>query len=510
MRVPFYQFVFALFCVLGGYRVVYLHILPENMLLPCLVAVVACAVIYGLVVLAVKDVHKSAMITSMSLVGFFSFSGFYEALKMALPGSMMPDQLVVCAIYLVLLLVLLVPFIKRSKDWSVFTPGLNIAAVLLLVVNLIEPTAHVLDVNSRFEQCRKSLHDQAFSWKVKDTQDRRPDIYYIVVDAFANPQTLKEVYDYDDGAFLNFLRERKFYVAQDARSNYDRTMLSFASFLNLDYLGAVGGPIAKSTQDCQFCYRLAQNSTLLTYLRDRLGYKIINLSSGYDPTNQMPSAEKNIGYGLGSAFFIGLSGLTLYSPFENHLHFLRNLYLGNRLTSFAKAGEIASIPGPKFVLEHCEFPHPPFVIDAEGKELALSPKLMSEDYTKERYLGQLQFTENQLEKLVGELLSRPGQKPVIIIHSDHGPALTPDKSSPQYDRERMRILLAVYFPDEMYDELYPSMSLVNLGRAVLNHLFGAELSRLPDRSYVSPDNYPFDFADVTQRLNKEPDSNSTQ
>ena len=64
----------------------------------------------------------------------------------------------------------------------------------------------------------------------------QPDIYYIITDEYARADVLEEFYDHDNSGFLDQLRERGFYVAEQSFSNYALTFLSLASSLDMRYV----------------------------------------------------------------------------------------------------------------------------------------------------------------------------------------------------------------------------------------------------------------------------------
>ena len=76
------------------------------------------------------------------------------------------------------------------------------------------------------------------------------------------------------------------------------------------------------------------------------------------------------------------------------------------------------------------------------------------------------------------------QDDIIIIQGDHGPWL-------QSKAKRMQILNAYYLPGHN-DQLYPTITPVNSFRLVFNHYFGATYPLLPDQSYFSTYDDPFD------------------
>jgi hypothetical protein len=67
-------------------------------------------------------------------------------------------------------------------------------------------------------------------------------------------------------------------------------------------------------------------------------------------------------------------------------------------------------------------------------------------------------------------------------------------------QERMAILNAIYFPENEYDALYPSISPVNTFRLIFSHFFGSDELLLPDVHYFSLFQAPFDFIQVDQLL----------
>ena len=63
-----------------------------------------------------------------------------------------------------------------------------------------------------------------------------PDIYYIILDGYGRQDALMEDYGYDNTAFLNFLEEQGFFVADCSRSNYSQTKFSLLTSLNMDFV----------------------------------------------------------------------------------------------------------------------------------------------------------------------------------------------------------------------------------------------------------------------------------
>ncbi len=59
------------------------------------------------------------------------------------------------------------------------------------------------------------------------------------MDAYTSNGVLKEYFDFDNSAFTDYLKEKGFYVADKAISNYGQTVLSIPSALNMSYLDSI-------------------------------------------------------------------------------------------------------------------------------------------------------------------------------------------------------------------------------------------------------------------------------
>ncbi len=64
----------------------------------------------------------------------------------------------------------------------------------------------------------------------------KPDIYYIIFDAYASSKQLKDEYGYSNQAIEDFLHNKGFYIAKDSKSNYNYTAFSIGSTLNMNYI----------------------------------------------------------------------------------------------------------------------------------------------------------------------------------------------------------------------------------------------------------------------------------
>ncbi len=328
------------------------------------------------------------------------------------------------------------------------------------------------------------------------------DIYYIILDGFGRPDILRQYYGLDLQPFVAFLRSRGFYVVDQARSNYAQTYLSIASTLNLNYLDDVAATMGTAARDRHPLGQAIRANALMA-LAHEAGYEIAAITSDYEATLAFDRADRCA---------CGRFGLSELEQATLAATPLAALPLG-RWTSDSHRRKVvasfdaleASVPSARrtFVFAHVIAPHPPFLFNADGSARAPSRPLLGfrdgshfpgsrADYVA-GYRDQAQYVVRRLTAIVTRLLDRPGPRPAIVIHGDHGPGsrLDWDDAARSDMRERLAIFSAYHLPDDG-PAPYATMTPVNGARALASRYFGVTLPYLPDRSYFSTWMRPFD------------------
>ncbi|HNB21001.1 MAG TPA: hypothetical protein PKZ32_01200, partial [Candidatus Melainabacteria bacterium] len=300
----------------------------------------------------------------------------------------------------------------------------------------------------------------------------KPDVYYVVIDGFASSATLKDLLGYDNSGFIDYLKQKGFYVAQESMSNHDRTVLSVTSSLNMGLMTPLAEVAGKSNPSSNVPIKLLRDNRVMKFFK-RAGYRIVNVCSGFCLTDFIPQADVNLRSGWGTGFSMSLLHLSLLGALEPFLHAVENEYANVRTAPVRRAAEIAEIQGPKFVLIHCLLTHPPFIFDEIGRARPLTKELLSAPYVKDSYLAQLKFTEKNLKKLLNVLCHSQSGEPIVILQSDHGSACTDWHDKRNFTLERMRILNAYKVPARIKESLYSSITPVNTFPLLLNELFAA-------------------------------------
>jgi hypothetical protein len=375
------------------------------------------------------------------------------------------------------------------------TGGLNVVAAVLLAFLGVQAAANLTQAGAREAGPPAPALAQA-------AESGGPDIYFIVLDGYARADVLAQYYGFDNGPFLDGLRQRGFQVSDASRSNFYWTFLSIGSALNLDYIQAlVDGGLDPGSRDRTELYRILRDNRAAQFLRQR-GYRYVHLQSTWGATASNPYADEFLPChaGLfGNEYLRAVADASWLRALESKASLdIASCHLQN----FDALAAQARAPGPKFVFAHFVPPHHPYLFDRDGTVLRRATisdqfefqKRLWED--RAAYAGQLAYVNRRIGEVVGRLIDDSAVKPVIILVSDHGPNLRSGMYAPEQRHIRLSNLTAMYLPGAPADFLPPDATPVNHMRRVFNLYFDAALPLLPDRYYVSDYLAPFDLEEV--------------
>ena len=189
--------------------------------------------------------------------------------------------------------------IWRGGRW---VPGLNrflnVVAVLLLAFNTLQvanyTSASAAAAEAEPTPTAVALGDPAV----------KPDIYYIILDRYANADTLSEIYDFDNEPFLNELEARGFSIADHAWANYFKTALSLYSSLNMDYIdpARLGVDMSQPSKFREVQAALRDHLAGPSALKS-IGYDYVHLGGWWEPTATNVDADVSLRY-QGSTEFL--------------------------------------------------------------------------------------------------------------------------------------------------------------------------------------------------------------
>lgn len=492
------------------------HIVFASSLRALVVCLVLAGLIWASLRLVLRDGPRAAFLTTVALVLLFSYGHVYTMLDgLDLGIDLGRDRYLLPAFGLVLVGSALWIW-RRQRNLALVTSVINLFAVIALVLPVLQILLYPirsgrlspLPGGGEGNGAGSSTFELALP-----AGETAPDIYYIVADTYTRADALRTFLSYDNSPFIRQLEDLGFYVASCSSSNYSRTLMSVASSLNLGYLDSFAAQMVAEQTDP---YRLgsAIQHSLLRQKLEQAGYTTVVLASGFEPTEWKdadvylsPRREMRVelfgGLNETESYLLkGSLGVLVYRffprlPFETRLQF-DYAYVEHRnrlLFTLDELPRVAALDGPKFVFVHVLAPHEPFVFRPDGGyvERRTPFTLNNDEETRawdaysSGYVGQLAYLNTRFAEVMSGLLAASETPPIIVLQGDHGIRRMQDPWA------RVAILNAYYFPGQVGEGLYPTISPVNTFRLMLDNRFGTQLGLLPDRTYQSFAGDTYDF-----------------
>jgi len=469
---------------------------PGRLVQPIILAVVLYLILIASAAIVFRNLENAGVLASLLVLAFFYLWPIFDSVLIAL---------VVGAVLLGL--------VARRFEMLHIHLVLDVCSVLLTGYYLFLFLSNLSSLP--LQNYAHLVIPVAGSQSSQITAQDRPDIYYIILDAYGRADMLQQIYGFDNSAFIQGLEQRGFVVPPLSRSNYPRTILSLSSSLNMQYLDGARQVLGNSELWWPLEAPL-QNSQVRLFLEAQ-GYRTVFFATHFDETDIRNGNYYEKPYALMpdnlEETFIGETNLDLFSdPLSNVMfHSSVESFRKTILFDLETLPKVVDIPGPKFVFMHIISPHPPFLFNANGPISFKKNAIVSigdgqgfggtaSDY-RIGYTGQVQFLDPQVLNMIDALLARSSQKPIIIIQGDHGPGMFLNYSSADDTciYERFSILNAYYFPGVDPASVPADISPVDTFRFVFNHYFGAHFDLLPSVQYFSAEPGPFQFEDVTDQ-----------
>ena len=384
-------------------------------------------------------------------------------------------------------------FLKNISIDRVKTKFFQIVLFLLIFQQLINISFSIIN-----EKRKISIRNNHFK-----TTSQYPDIYYIILDAYASDYTLINDFKFNNDSFYDYLLKKNFTLPAYSRSNYPFTRFSLPSSLNYNYLDSLNCSNSDDLYN-KISYNKASEFLIskgytYIYFNTGFGFKKSNntYEIGYKQNSILESTSDNSFLNL---FF----STTLFTLIYNYVSFIENDYYRNKvLFAFEKLYDIPKIPNSKFVFLHLILPHPPFIFKKNGTKQKSVPSNLDTIEVKKQYLEQLEFVNEKIKIAIDNIIKNSNRMPIIILQSDHG--ISYDNSfligNKKGIKSRFYILNAIYGPKNITSKFYKGASPVNTFRLIFNNLFNSKFSILKDKSFIVSDNPPYKYLDISYFLN---------
>ncbi|HNQ96349.1 MAG TPA: hypothetical protein PKH47_16895, partial [Anaerolineales bacterium] len=394
------------------------------------------SLVFGAAYIFFRDALKSALIAAPFIFIFFLFGDVTDWVgKTFALGPVRSDFAVFLAAVLIISVWMWL-LQKRVKNLVNVNLYFNLLSVLLLVNTGVQVAKHVRENEISYNPSARSV-------MVAEVESAapRPDIYYIILDGYGRQDILQKFYEFDNSEFINGLRERGFYVADESSSNYIQTMLSLSSSFNMNYLQdlKVNGNTPDNRADLIEILNYSEVRNVLA----QNGYKTVSFENEYkatiptadvyyedtsSPLTQPVTAFESIVIDHSMARTLNhipaFQRALVEMPYETHRQRI--------LSTFADLEKAPSLDGEYFVYAHIIAPHPPFVFDKDGNVInhdepftLFDANYYISEHSRGGYIGgyrrQIQYVNTLALQAIDAILVRSDTPPIIIIQGDHGP-----------------------------------------------------------------------------------------
>lgn len=373
----------------------------------------------------------------------------------------------------------------------------------------------------------------------------KPDIYYVVLDRYANDETLKNIYGFDNSKFYDTLQNLNFVNQTNAFANYPFTMSSITSTLAMTYSSQLNKKFGNDKNQTAFPYRsILSNAPVVQILKEN-GYQYNQISSWWDFTRVGIKADyeptKSFRFTVfGKQFWLSdlsrdiINKSALSDLFKKGLEINGKVVIkydlnrNPRQNFEAQLNAITDISGskhktnPQFSFAHILVPHDPYIFTADGSE----PEYDSErndigldEYTK--YTNQITYLNKRIIETISNI-RKNSPDAVIVVQADEGPYpkefrynitqnnyYDPAKLPLPQLKQKFGILASYYMPGvdakTVNEKIIGS---VNPFRFVLSHYMNYDIKPLPDCHFSTGNKYTvYKYKNVTDKLNGKKTNN---
>ena len=468
-----HPFTFAVYPILFYYSLNKHEVWFSETLVPLVISLLVTIVLFLLFKLAFKSTTKSGIITSLTIILFYMYEviqiGINDNDSVKLILDFDPNLFWTYGILLTLATVGL--YFWNGKNQKI-TAYLNAVAFFLIVFPLFDLVSHKL-LTPKSTLFAPTPSDRTAIPDNFNYIGPKPDIFYIIMDGYMRDDVMKEFWEFDNSAFIDYLKKRGFYVASKSRTNYPNTGHSLASSLNMDYLPETLGTDIISLMES------VEKNKVGSFLKS-IGYLYVHLSDDSRITKKNNQADIIItNRNYLSSFSRYLLSKTILKNLKIHSLDAAHYKKSNILYGFKKLEEIQKNDQPTFTFAHFLMPHSPQAFGKNGN--APNPNAPESD----KYFDEVLYANKKIIRLVDHIFKNSKTLPIILIQGDHG-ALSHITNSPDGNmiKKQFSNLSAYHLPNEGKDRLYNTITPVNSFRLIFDRYFGTALGTLEDKSYL--------------------------
>lgn len=529
LRFPYYPWLLGIYPILHLYAENFGLVLDSEVIPSVLLVLAGTSVAFYIANRQIRDIHKTGLIIALGSLTY-SLSGHIYVLVF------MPKSLGIWTMIVLIGLAAIISALRRMRSTEFFakaTPGFNLVALIMLALRMIGLTADIVE-QWKYDHIYSDDSVAKTSKQVANKQEdssTRPDIYYIIPDAYPSDAWSKSAMNYDNSKFTKALVDRGFVVVGHAQSNYDYTLLSLASVLNMRFYDINQSPY----RDLDYLWLEVANNRVARQLAEN-GYTYIQLLSGFLAPSIMADINRDFTprgpidievdrHAMSGRIFKGtFPGQQSIGPINLlYKRSFYNLYIETTLLrlvrsrlekllqrslfvpydSFAperflatidEIETVAAMPEATFAVVHLLKPHWPVVFNARGEyvDTKLEP-------TAEEYFAELEYVNSRFLHMIDTILATSQNLPIIVFQADHG-SLYGKVIVDGWKRKHHDIYAAYFLPHKFSIEIPTPFTSINTFPLILNALLGSGYELQADKLYQAVLGFkaPFEQLDLTE------------
>lgn len=464
-KIP-YKIIYGLFLLIftSTFPVIFLYLqnigevsISESFL-PCITFILISVFILCISYINTKDINNSILISFVFIVMFMNYT-YIEKMFLLLPIKMYFWHTIPISIYIFIIISILINNYKNTDIKEIIVKTLNLVFLMLIMINIIFKIPSIWKNNRSNNIINNSISKQEIG-----LNHNNPNVYLFIFDEYAGFNSVKNIFEYDNSEFYNYLDSKGFTVSLNSSNYTPSTHTAILNIFSMDYL-------LNDNMDTMEKYKLSQTNNLLDVFRTQ-GYTIrgIGETLGFgisSDTNNTSFESTSI---EGDNFFNILIKKTLLYPF--FLNNSQNEKVKNVESALKYIQNKNNIPSsPTFTFFYIKSPHIPFVFKENGSYN------MPSDYNdwsnQNLYLGEYKFITDNIKNIVDVLLKYDSDS-IIILMSDHSARGNGIETIVSYE-DSIDILHAIYFGGNISKE-FENLSGVNTMRKLSDKMFNTEFN----------------------------------
>ncbi len=475
-----------------------------EVLLPTMIIVVAAVILFFVLWAILKKPLFAALCTSTFILMAMNFHLFRRFVHLFLEGTI--------SIWLAFFLWLAVAVglfyvlirIRKLAILPQIAQIICIAMAALMLFNTIRIVPRVVrqvQLNNFPSQSPEEdpvLIPEA-EMKTHTVEKNGRNFYWIILDEYGDPYTMKNYFQYDCSEFVSYLKEKGFGVSESSYANSNNSSLCAVDAITLSYYSSEAA-IRRENGDkhpTEEGSEIRRTGEMYTALHD-LGYEIYQVSShpAHYPVVKSLLPQTLMEQLMVSNTVDGLSvldlakSMSILSAFPAMFHdedsdedtlsaqMFNASFRSRVLRVFEYYDDPANIcfRDKTALFTYVLCPHTPFVFDANGDNVSAKYRREWEDVSY--YAAQYHYMTIRTKAIIENIL-KVDPNAVILLQSDHGVrgGYFINKGLEVEFSDQRRIFNALYFGGQAVD--IEGLSAVNTVRLVLS-LLGADYGPLDD------------------------------